>query len=518
MHPSSSKNQGTESSEPKQGHHPIFEDTERFKKGKPRNLRADEALSTQAGATRSDASATPDAEAKAAAPRPSRRNSALWTITALIVCVFAIYFMIGELTTAASMQGSTVGNLINLRAVAPGVVSEVPVKESTDIETGQTIARLDAAGLDTQLQRIEEILDLKRLEADQVARAIDEETQRLELLHEISQRSETMLSLEIEELDIQYELASRLTSELEGSVRRGSAKKFEFLEAESNSLRIAKRLEEKRSELELQKLITANASQGRHYHAGVVRSWLDELQLQAAEVATEIGQTQLEAATLRTTVAQSTITAHRAGRVFAVHHQPGSSVQAGDPIVTLETDDRVWIVASFKYAEAEDIAYGDRATIKFPALDESITGSVVAIGHNVISATDADSPFLRLTPEEVLVKIEPDTDVENLRSGISAQVHIRTSSLNPLGWIDSLAESFRSKDIAETEKLTGADDTASTTDEPSIDEIPGPMPGPSQNEQPPAEKPREQSQPVVAPIGPDPIPPMDSPFDFSQKS
>ncbi len=520
MHPPSSQNQGSDSSESKHGHHPIFEDTERLKTGTQRDHHAREPIASPFAASAStEPSAAPTSEAQAAGPKPSRRSSVCWTVTALVVGVFAIYFLVSELTTAASMQGTTVGNLINLRAVAPGVVSEVDVDEAADIETGQVIARLDAAGLDTQLQRIEEILDLKRLEADQVARAIDEEKQRLELLHEISKRSETMLGLEIEELDIQLELSSKLASELDGSVRRGSAKKFEFLEAENSRLRLAKRLEEKHGELDLQKLITENAAQGRHYHAGVVRSWLDELQLHAAKVATEIGQTQLEAATLRTTVDQSTISAHRGGRVFAVHHHPGSSVQAGDPIVTLETDDRVWIIASFKYAEAEDIAYGDRATIDFPALGESIRGTVVAIGHNVISATDADSPFLRLTPEEVLVKIEPDGDVDNLRSGISAQVHIRTSSLNPFAWMGSLAETFRSSEKPNTplEELTEADIEAASSEEALLDETPDALPLPGGDE-PPAEKPREQSHPVVAPIKSDTIPPMDSPFDFSNNS
>ena len=523
MHPSSSKNQGSDSNESKQGHHPIFEDTERFKKGTPGRQDAAEPVDPPfAAAPPTGASAAPTPEAHAAAPKPSRRNSALWTVTALIVGIFAIYFLISELTTAASMQGTTVGNLINLRAVTPGVVSAVDVNEAADIETGQVIARLDAAGLGMQLQRIEEILELKRLEADQVARAIDEEKQRLELLHEISRRNETMLGMEIEELDIQLELASKLASELNGSVRRGSAKNFEFLEAESSRLRGAKRLEEKRSELELQKLITENAAQGRHYHAGVVRSWLDELQLHAAKVATEIGQTQLEATTLRTTVDQSTIAAHRAGRVFAVHHHPGSSVQAGDPIVTLETDDRVWIIASFKYAEAENIAYGDRATIKFPALDDSITGTVVAIGHNFISATDADSPFLRLTPEEVLVKIEPDGDVDNLRSGISAQVHIRTSNLNPVAWIGSLVNTFGSKEKPATapEELADADSDseAASTEPPQVETTPASLPLPANEAQTPNTKPTEPGHPVVAPIEPEAIAPMDSPFDFSQQS
>lgn len=492
-------------------HHSIFEDTERHVNGKsasadqhdpapalsPFTIDPFPADSSERHDTHSLPFAVPAAAAQSVAPVPPplSRRPAFWTAIALVIGVLTVMFLFNELTTATSLQGATVGNMINLRAVAPGVVSEVSVDEAGRIEAGQVIARLDASGLDTQLQWLEEILDLKRLEATQVASAIDEERLRLKLLHEISRRSETRLGMEIEELEIQLELASALVGEVNGSASRGSAKRFEFLGAESSQLRTAKRLEEKHGELELQKLITSNAAEGRHYHDGVVRSWLDELQLHAAKVATEISETELEAAKLRTEVALSTITAHRGGRVFAVHQHPGSSVQAGDPLVTLETDNRAWIIASFKYAEAEDIAYGDRATIDFPALGDSITGSVVAIGRNVISATDADSPFLRRTPGEVLVEIEPDAAVDQLRSGISAQVSIRTSSLDPVSWIGSLLKPSRS------------------SDNPDKDTKPEPVISPQVAD----EKPVEPARPKPAPPGNDTIAPMDSPFDFSHR-
>ena len=465
----------------------------------------------------STASAAPSETAQAAAPRPSNGRSGFWTLVALAVGVVAVWFLVSELTTAASMQGSTVGNLIHLRAEVPGMIDEITIGEADEVAPGQTVAHLSAKGIESQLERIEEVLDLKRLEAGQVQSAIDEEILRLRLLHEISQRTEVSLSLGIDELKIRLELATHLANELNGSVNRGSAKKFEFLEAESNRLRTAKQLEEQEAELDLQKLITVNAAEGRHYHNGIVRNWLDELQLHAAKVATEIGQTEVEAATLRTTVAQSTIATHREGRVFAIHHPAGSSVQPGDPIITLETDDRVWIIASFKYAEAEDIAYGDRAEIDFPALDRNITGTVVAIGHNVISAVDADSPFLRLTPEEVLVKIEPDITIDEVRSGISAKVRIRTHSINPLGWISNKFASFNSDEESVSEDPPTEPPTESDTDIETEDSTDEPPAEPTKNSV--AKKmPPEALEPIPAPDA-DPgeeIPTPKNPFDFSQ--
>ena len=469
-------------------------------------------------------SAVPSVEAQQGAPTTrasSNGRSTLWTIAALVVGGFAVWFLVGELTTASSLQGATVGNLIHLRAGVPGTVSDIAIGEATQVEAGQVIARLDSEGIEAQLARTEDVLNLKRLEAAQVSSSIVEEKQRLELLHEISQRTETHLDLEIQEQEIQLELATKLASELKGSVRRGSAKEFEFLEAESRRLRVATQLKEKEGELDLQKLITSHAAEGRHYHAGVVRTWLDELQLHAAKVATEIGQTEVEAATLRTLVDQGTIATHRAGRVFAVHHHPGSSVQAGDPLVTLETDDRVWIIASFKYTEAEHIAYGDRAEIEFPALDRSIFGTVVAIGHSVISATDAASPFLRLTPEEVLVKIEPDSSIDELHSGISAQVKVHTSGFDPLGWVSSRFR--RSKPDQEAPAVP----TSLASDQAPVEENESESPSDSASTGPPAPPSFPEAEKAATSKTPptteqprptaEPLPPMNNPFDFSQQ-
>jgi multidrug resistance efflux pump len=465
------------------------------------------------------ASAAPSGSAQSAAPRPSKARSGFWTLAALAVGIVAFWFLISELTTAASMQGSTVGNLIHLRAEVSGFVDEITTGEADEVTSGQTVARLSAEGIESQLERIEEVLALKRLEAEQVHSAIDEEIERLKLLHEISQRTEISLGLGIDELKIRLELATHLASELNRSVNRGSAKKFEFLEAESNRLRIAKQLEEQEAELSLQKLITANAAEGRHYHNGIVRSWLDELQLHAAKVATEIGQTEVEATTLRTTVAQSTVTTHREGRVFAIHHHAGSSVQPGDPIITLETDDRVWIIASFKYAEAEHIAYGDRAEINFPALDRSITGTVVAIGHNVISAVDADSPFLRLTPEEVLVKIEPDVAIDEVRSGISAKVRIRTHPFDLIGWVSNLFGSSNEAGDEPSEEPVNSQALEPDADLNDSEKVTAPPATEPTKTPTPKKLPPEALEPIPAPDA-DPgqeIPAPRNPFDFSQQ-
>ena len=471
--------------------------------------------------TAAPANAVPDEQARAAASGTSNLRPRLWTVAALIVGLLGLFVLFRELTTATSLQGSTVGNLIQLRAVLAGTVDEVTTREGDDVIVGQTVARLGASGADARLHRIEDVLTLKRLEADQVEQAIEEERQRLRLLHEISQLSETTLQLGIDERKIRLDLATRLATELQGSVNRGSAKKLEYLQAENNRLRIAKQLEESQAALELQRLITTNAAQGRHYHDGVVRSRLDELQLHSTKVATEIGQTEVEAATLRATVHQSAVTAHRDGRVVAVHRSAGSPVQPGDTLVTLETDDRVWIIASFSYAEAEDIAYGDRAEIDLPALGRSVSGTVAAIGHNVISAIDADSPFLRMTPEEVLVKIEPDETIDEVRSGISAKVRIHTHSFDPFGWI---SKKFADLGSAREDPAAGTDASREkpAQGDPRDERIApiAPEPVPADRAAPPAPKkaPPEAVEEAIPPPPPgEEIPPMNHPFDFSTR-
>lgn len=414
------------------------------------------------GSTFEDTSDFPTPNPEDAAPRPpsnevpqERRNFAranFMLVVGLVVAGFAVIFVIHEMMTATSLQGATLGNLIHVRAAAPGTVSDVAFKENTVVRAGDTVMTLDPLSLKEQLSRLDDVAKAKTAEADRIDRSIAEEKERLTLLFEVAKRTLTMMEQQVEGTSVEVALATELSKEMETSYRRGSAKKFEYLEVESRRLRADKQLEEQKTALNLQKLVTEHAEKGRIYHDGEIRSLLDELEVQAATVQTELGQIEYEKAVLGAQLAQTDIRAHRPGNVYAVHQQAGSSVQPGDTLMTLETDDKVFIIASFKADEAQNIAYGDHAEIRIPALAESVGGIVRAIGQTALGSLDADSPFLRLTSEEVLVKIEPERDLPGLRTGLRANVRVRTTPMNPLAWLFPTAP----EDPLESLSKTGA--------------------------------------------------------------
>ncbi len=358
-------------------------------------------------------------------PKP-HALTAVWLILICAFSVAAIWFVGREFGSATSLQAVSMGNLVHVRAEAPGLVKDVFTDTQRPVKPGDLLLELDPSSLREQLDQLETVRALKEAEVAQLNRGITEEKKRIALLHDISAREERMIGLEIDRLKLQSELTAERAAELKGSFGHGSANRFEFIEAESQRLQAAKNLEEKEHQLELQKLITQNAAEGRYYHDGEVRRVLDDLEVQQAAIATQLGEISLQTSELRSRLQQTSIRATREGEVFAVHYLPGASVQAGDPLVTLETGDKLWVLASFQYNEAEQIAYGDQAEVTFPSVGRTLHGVVRAIGHEALGALDANSPFLRLTPEEVLVKVELSERPSNLRPGMTAHVRIGT--------------------------------------------------------------------------------------------
>jgi len=117
--------------------------------------------------------------------------------------------------------------------------------------------------------------------------------------------------------------------------------------------------------------------------------------------------------------------------VRSVYKLPGEQVKTYEPIMALEVPNRGYVIARYKFRDAEYISIGDEAEVYIPALNVAVPGKVVAVGKvSLFSGNklqESEEYALRDLPVKVaLAKIPP-----GLSYGMRVEVKLRVRHFRP---------------------------------------------------------------------------------------
>jgi multidrug resistance efflux pump len=152
------------------------------------------------------------------------------------------------------------------------------------------------------------------------------------------------------------------------------------------------------------------------------------------EVGDHVARGQMIAAVIFPGVSGSPQTLIRApidGVVVARQGNPGDSVAAGRPIVTLVDDSNIWVQAQIEETKVVRLRPGQPVEISVDSLGRTFQGHVATVGGATAASfapqgpTTSSNVFVKVT-QLVPVRIEVDTEGESLVVGGSAYVRIRT--------------------------------------------------------------------------------------------
>jgi multidrug resistance efflux pump len=133
--------------------------------------------------------------------------------------------------------------------------------------------------------------------------------------------------------------------------------------------------------------------------------------VQKAQATVEIAQANL---------AQGTLVAPRDGVVASIDVIPGEFVKANQAVITLATLDTLQVeTIDLSERDIPSVHIGDSANILVDALNKNIPGKVIGI-----------SPIANIVGGDVVFKvtIAPDTQPEDLRWGMTAEVEIQSGN------------------------------------------------------------------------------------------
>jgi len=145
---------------------------------------------------------------------------------------------------------------------------------------------------------------------------------------------------------------------------------------------------------------------------------------EAAQLKVDVARAELQAA--QSAVDLDTVRAPLRGQVIKIRARPGERV-GPEGIAELAETDRMYAVAEVYETDIGRVHVGQRATMKSPALDSALTGTVEQIGMKVgkLDALDTD-PAARTDARVVEVKIRLDDSARGAAfSNLQVEVTIR---------------------------------------------------------------------------------------------
>jgi membrane fusion protein len=281
--------------------------------------------------------------------RIARPPSFAWVTGISIVLALALlaFSMWGQITRKARLPGLLVptGGLIQVVAPQAGILDEWMVAEGDSVSPGQTLARISlerhtASGEAHMLSRI--AMEQRRSSLEAELRVIDQQTrQRHDAL------SDRIRSLAAEERQAQTDLqtAAQRVQLAQQNLQR-------FQELASSGFVSAVQAQERREQLLDLQVRQSNAQRQvqalqREQHSLVAEqaqnaSSGQSSRQQVQRALTSLGQEVIEADARQAVL----LKASRAGRVSAVAVQPGHSVQPGQPVLSLVTEDQAAAAAA----------------------------------------------------------------------------------------------------------------------------------------------------------------------------
>jgi membrane fusion protein, multidrug efflux system len=396
---------------------------------------------------------------------------------------YSLYLWQYYQTHESTDDAYVVGELIPVSARVQGTVVAVHIADHQQVEAGQVLAQLDPRDFEMRVKQAEVAVEVAaaRLHREEIEVSMTQGSTRSSTaragatvraahsaLQEAQQRVNGMqarlricvaavaaaqadIDLWNTRLDtagralarIQYLVdegivAHQHLDEAEGTLRarqaekRASQERLAQAQNEVERVQAELRMQQQAVEQARARVLEAQAqlegSQSQHQQVAMQQAQVRVAQAQLQQAQAELGAAQLQ-------LDDTILRAPMAGVVTKKRLEPGQTVQAGRPVLTIVRTEPVWVEANFKETQIQHMRPGHRTTLRVDAYGSQVlTGTVASINpgtgsiFSLLPPENATGNFVKVV-QRVPVKIILDTpplDRPILRPGMSVQATVAT--------------------------------------------------------------------------------------------
>ena len=342
--------------------------------------------------------------------RRLRRYLSVLTIAVLVFALSAplVLWLQYRQGNVVSHNAWVRGQVTYMGAPLDGVVADIRVDDGDHVQAGEPMARLWDLQLQARVRSAQAQLEQASRELEIERLAIAQERRRLTSLVARARAQRAAAKAEADDARERYEVLASLAGV-------GATSREDIREAEAAHRSSGAEWE---------------AAQAVHSSAVVDYEGLRVREQGIAVFESRVATARAELAERQAALEKSVIRAPDHGRVVRRLAEPGTSLEVGDPVVSVWIGDRVWVEAWVDEADLADVKVGNAASVTVkPFPDRVFNGVVEAVGMApdfAVPESDVPQPVhsrMRNSPV-FLVRIAIDDPQGDLVPGLSAVVGI----------------------------------------------------------------------------------------------
>ena len=356
-----------------------------------------------------------------------KRHFGLCTLIAVLLVLMSI-FLIYQHQYVFSTTALVRGNLIEVSSPVAGTIQNINVREGDKVRNGLILAEVDGTELRNEVEATRALLEKRKEVHRKTLGVIEEEQKRVQLYLIAAQQKEKMVKNQLEGVGADLSQARIEFERAKVLFDHRAINRAEMEGRENKYLQLNSRYKEIEEELRLSRQVIVDAREGRFFSfAGTaIQGRAKELEQDLANQEALIKQTEVLLQTAQDRMKKTRVTSIRDGVVNTNVRLKGDYVNAGDLVMTVETPSHPWVVARYKPDDAQLIRPGDKAELYFPSLNLHAEGRVQAIGHDSLTSKGLPSLAMETSQMEIPVKVLLDHIPQGIRTGIRAEVRIKT--------------------------------------------------------------------------------------------
>ena len=328
-----------------------------------------------------------------------------------ILIIVVIYLVIRESHTVMSAEAFWGGSIVTVVAPREGIIKEISVREGQKVKPGDLLCLIANAELEEGIMRLKALIDAKIKE--------------IKLLRNLIDITKTSLSLQTrkELIESRIKKIKRLLESAKNKLQRYQRLYFSGYIPRGKLDKIQMEVWNLESELEEEEIQLKNLNRGdfRIENIGVDLQ-REEAKLRELEAEYNKLLVESKASILRATIG---------GKIRSIYKLPGEQVKKYEPILAIEAPQKGYIIARYKFRDAEYISVGDEAQVYFPSLNIVVPGKVVAIGKVTLFTANKLQESEEYALKDLPVKIALMRIPNNLTYGMRAEVRLKIKHFRP---------------------------------------------------------------------------------------
>lgn len=348
----------------------------------------------------------------------------LIAMVALSVVGFIVY---NTFSKARSIRGEVSVGLVDSAPEMPGFLTKVAVDEGEAVSEGQLLYSLDDRDLVREIEDIRHEISIDKEELEYLYVLLKEEAKSMGLYRKAAVHEAERYRAQLAGIEASIEVARKEFERAETLIETGVISRSLWEERRETLLNLRSRRKAVTEQLSLAEENIRSSEDGKYLSDGKTRGEMRELEAKVRIQEKVIQRKQLQLAQSVAELEKTRVLSTVDGTVYAVKRLPGTFLRPGESVLTLlATEATPWVLARFTFEEAERLSPGVQARVYFPALDAACTGVIKALGPHAMASGGVRSLDVKVSQNEVPVKVMLLDPPESLAPGIGAVVTIDT--------------------------------------------------------------------------------------------